>query len=269
VNDPHVTGLRLTRRGRLMLQTFPVFLVLVMAVQVLANRGTGDAHQSLAAPPSAAGTTPAPARTTTAPASPTTRAPAPGTPSPSRTPSPSVRATPARTAFVPTGRLVVVPGTSAVHGSGTLRRFTVEVEAGLSDDPKAFAAAVERVLFDRRSWPGSFQRVESGPVSFRVVLATPRTTDRLCGPLDTGGIYSCYMNGRSVINAMRWRDGAASYAGDLASYRIYVVNHEVGHALGHGHRLSCAEGGYAPVMIQQTKSLYGCRRNPWPLASER
>jgi hypothetical protein len=168
-----------------------------------------------------------------------------------------------------TGTLAVVPGTSAVHGTGPLRRFTVEVEAGLTEDPAAFAAAVERTLFDRRSWRGSYQRVAAGPVSFRVVLASPATTDRLCRPLDTGGIYSCYMNGRAVINAMRWHNGAASYAGDLASYRIYVVNHEVGHALGHGHRTSCGAGGYAYVMIQQTKSLYGCKRNPWPLAAER
>jgi hypothetical protein len=160
-----------------------------------------------------------------------------------------------------------------VHGSGPLRRFTVEVEAGLPDDPAAFARAVERVLFDQRGWSGggrlSFQRVSSGPAAFHVVLATPATTNALCRPLDTDGIFSCFQRGRSVLNATRWHSGATSYAGDLASYRIYMVNHEVGHALGHGHRHTCGARGLAYVMIQQTKSLYGCRANPWPLASER
>jgi hypothetical protein len=84
--------------------------------------------------------------------------------------------------------------------------------------------------------------------------------------LQTGGIYSCYNNGRSVINSHRWSRGAASYGWrkHLAIYRKYVVSHEVGHALGHGHLYSCRSDGLAPTMMQQTKSLYGCKRNPWP-----
>jgi hypothetical protein len=263
-----VNGLRLTRRGRLLVQTFPIFLVLVIGTQAVAHRAGRPADAALrAAPPTSA----APA-TTAAPSRPpaTTRAPAPAV---ARTPAATASPRPARTASTGTGRLNVVPGQSAVHGSGPLRRFVVETEAGLPDDPAAFAAAVERVLFDARSWGGggrlSFQRVSSGPVSFRVTLASPATTNRLCAPLDTGGIYSCYHAGRSVLNAMRWHDGAAAYRGNLAAYRTYMVNHEVGHALGHGHRHSCGAGGLAPAMMQQTKSLYGCRQNPWPLADER
>ena len=53
-----------------------------------------------------------------------------------------------------------------------------------------------------------------------------------------------------------------------ATYRHMVVNHETGHWLGHGH-LGCAgRGRPAPVMMQQSKGLAGCRHNPWPLPSE-
>lgn len=267
-----MSEVRLTRRGRLLLHTLPLFLVTATALNVLAQRLDADAAPATltAATPSAA-----PSRTPTPSATPS-RSPSPRATTASPKPAPSATSRsprPPRTTYATSGRLVVVPGTSAVRGSGPLRRFTVEVEAGLKNDPAAFAAAVERVLFDPRGWAGSgrmsFQRVSSGPVSFRVTLASPRTTDRLCSPLDTGGIYSCWNGARAVLNAMRWNDGAASYRGDLASYRTYMVNHEVGHGLGHGHTTRCGAGGLAPVMMQQTKSLYGCRRNPWPLQAER
>jgi hypothetical protein len=270
-----VRQVRLTRRGRLLLQTLPAFLVCAAGVQALAHRAdSGDGART----PRAVAATSTPGTPAAGTATPGAAAPS-GTPSgrpaaASPRPASSPSAAPdARPGITGTGRLAVVPGQSAVHGTGPLRRFMVEVEAGVGEDPRAFAAAVERVLFDQRGWGGggrlSFQRVSSGPVAFRVTLASPRTTNRLCAPLDTGGIYSCYHAGRSVLNAMRWRDGARAYPRDLASYRTYMVNHEVGHALGHGHRHACGPGGLAPVMMQQTKSLYGCRQNVWPLADER
>jgi hypothetical protein len=110
--------------------------------------------------------------------------------------------------------------------------------------------------------------VEEGSVAFRVTLASPSTTDRLCAPLQTRGRYSCFQRGRAVVNAARWLHGAPSYRGRLAGYRHYVVNHEVGHALGRVHARCPRPGARAPVMLQQTKGLGGCRANPWPLPSE-
>lgn len=137
---------------------------------------------------------------------------------------------------------------------------------GLDEDADDFAAAVHGTLSDRRGWgrTRSFQRVASGPVAFTVVLAAPTTTQRLCRPLDVDYRVSCFQPGRSVINAARWRTGATSYGDDIASYRRYVVNHEVGHALGRHHENCTGEGRLAPVMMQQTLGIGGCRPNPWP-----
>jgi hypothetical protein len=186
-----------------------------------------------------------------------------GSPSPRRT-SP----TPAPVVQRGDGRPAVVAGSSPRRGTGPLLRFTVAVEGGLRTDPRDFAVAVERTLSDPRSWGSggrhSWQRVSSGPVDLRVVLASPDTTDRLCRPLDTGGSYSCANGDLAVINMYRWTRGAAAYKGDLRGYRQYVVNHEVGHTLGRGHVGCPGRGELAPVMMQQTKGIGACRKSPWP-----
>jgi hypothetical protein len=146
-------------------------------------------------------------------------------------------------------------------------RYLVEVERGLPFSGEDFAAAVHRTLNDPRGWGPRFQRVDHGPVRLRIALSSPALTDRQCLPLRTGGELSCWNGTRSVINAVRWAEGVRQYHGDLAAYRDYVINHEVGHGLGHHHQFCPGSGRAAPVMAQQSKSLGGCRPNPWPFPS--
>jgi hypothetical protein len=97
------------------------------------------------------------------------------------------------------------------------------------------------------------------------VVATPETVDALCARagLRTAGIYSCW-NGRfAALNARRWEVGADGFP-DIATYRTYLVNHEVGHGLGYGHLGCPATGEPAPVMMQQSKGLADCVANGWP-----
>lgn len=110
----------------------------------------------------------------------------------------------------------------------------------------------------------AFERVDSGPVDVEVVLASPALTDRLCAPLLTEGSLSCGNGSTAVLNSVRRLRGADAYAGDLASCRQYVVNHEVGHTIGHHHERCAGAGRLAPVMMQQTKGVGACLPSPWP-----
>lgn len=189
------------------------------------------------------------------------------TSTPSTPPSPSPKTKAEKLRYAPTGHLATVPGSSPAEGRGPTYRYLVQVERGLPIEPEAFADQVQRVLTDRRGWGGTFKRVDHGAVAFRVVLASAGLTDRLCLPLQTNGIYSCFMNGRSVLNWYRWRHGASAYGDDLERYRAYMINHEVGHALGRGHASCPGSGRPAPIMMQQTKGVAPCRPNPWPKVS--
>ncbi|WP_344971371.1 DUF3152 domain-containing protein [Salinactinospora qingdaonensis] len=203
----------------------------------------------------------------TAPADSASQRPSPSPSSPEPSPTPVLLRSAVQEVDSAGGELDVVSGTSEVAGSGPLKRYLVEVEKGLPGEAADFAAAVEKILADPRSWGGdgelSFQRVDEGEVDFRVALAAPDTVDTLCAPLQTNGRVSCTQGGRAIINQNRWVSGVEHFDGDLKTYRIYVINHEVGHALGHGHVNCPSPGAPAPVMQQQTFGLQGCERNGW------
>jgi hypothetical protein len=175
-----------------------------------------------------------------------------------------------------TGRLTLVAGSTPVRGSGgTLVRYRVEVEDGSGQSPAAFAAAVDATLRDPRGWTHDhqwrFQRVATGTYDATVILATPALTNQICaeGGLNPGGYTSCRTNNKVVINLARWLTAVPAFRGDIATYRQYVVDHEMGHQLGHGHVLCNGPGQPAPVMQQQTLGLQGCRPNPWPFVGGR
>ncbi|WP_082114741.1 DUF3152 domain-containing protein [Lentzea aerocolonigenes] len=184
-----------------------------------------------------------------------------------------------------------VAGTSTQVGSGRVRTYSVEVEQG-AVPPQAqhpFAAAVDRALADPRGWTASgdvaFRRVDVAQPDVRIRLTATETARATCGydlPYDT----SCYVGGVVYVSAPRWFRGAESFAGDLEGYRSYLINHEIGHFLGHGHEPCPADGAPAPVMMQQTFSVSNdqlaeitaarpqgltvpkdgrtCVANPWP-----
>lgn len=146
--------------------------------------------------------------------------------------------------------------------------IAVRVEEDLPFEPDTTAEDVIEILQDDQGWQDvdgvRFALVEdTGAADVVVSLATPDTTDERCAPLDTGGEVSCSQGPEVILNAERWAHGV-EHIDDLGLYRQYLVNHEVGHSLGHGHVGCPAAGEPAPLMMQQTKSLDGCTPNPWP-----
>ncbi|MEV0674910.1 DUF3152 domain-containing protein [Actinosynnema sp. NPDC050436] len=224
------------------------------------------------------------------------RWPASGVPAVTAVAAPTTPPPPGRSAELPdglpfpqhgTGTWRVVPGTFGTAGTP----YAVEVEEGaaLPRDGDNFAAVVDYALAHPRGWArtgAAFRRVD-GTVEpeLRVRLTSQETARRLCGfelPYDV----SCRIGPEVYVSAARWFRGAHAYGGELRSYRLYVVNHEVGHFLGHGHEPCPADGAPAPVMMQQTLSTdndelaaltsgvdqgvaiaangNSCTANPWP-----
>lgn len=165
------------------------------------------------------------------------------------------------------GTFTVVPGGDPGPGTGRVRTVRVEVEDGLAVDGARFAQTVMTTLNDPRGWGAdgslSFARTD-GAAELRVLLASPETVDDLCAPLETEGQVSCGTRGRAVLNLRRWVHATDEYAADKAAYRQYLVNHEVGHLLGHGHEKCPAPGAVAPLMQQQSYRAAPCVPNPWP-----
>jgi hypothetical protein len=169
------------------------------------------------------------------------------------------------------GELVVAAGGTPAPGSGPPKTVRVEVERGLPIDHDAFATFVMSTLNDARGWGArgavTFARTD-GAADIRVVLASAATVDAMCAPLRTNGKWSCGRYGHAALNADRWVHGSDAFneasGGHLLLYRQYLVNHEVGHLLGHQHTGCPAAGAVAPVMLQQSITLAGCVPNGWP-----
>ena len=185
---------------------------------------------------------------------------------------PGANATKPQPPLRPTGDgfLVVDQARPAVgSGSGSVVTYSIEVEPVLRAEAHDLVTSVAAALDDTtRGWAGEAQLqqvADPGAATVRILLARPATVDGLCAQTGyaTAGQFSCW-NGRfTALNLMRWRDAAPGFD-SVAQYRVYQVNHEFGHALGYGHSYCPGDGSLAPLMMQQTKGLLGCRPNPWP-----
>ncbi|MFE2722040.1 DUF3152 domain-containing protein [Kitasatospora sp. NPDC059327] len=222
------------------------------------------------APPTA--TTPtAPPDAPTAPSTPSTPPPAP---SPTATPGGADPGAPDPGPTTGAGTFTVARGAAAPVGKGPVRRYRVEVEDGIGIDPAAAATQVQSILADPRGWTNDrrngFHLVAAGAYDFTVKIASPDAVDRICGAagLNTRGEVNCNVGNQVLVNAKRWNTGSPQFSGPLDEYRALIVNHEVGHRIGHGHETCPGKGRPAPAMMQQIYGLKGCAPNAWPYAAD-
>ncbi|MEV7186469.1 DUF3152 domain-containing protein [Kitasatospora sp. NPDC093102] len=255
-----------------MLTAIALAVLVLGATAVMLNRPAGT---PAAAPTTQARVAPPAEQAATAPSEETP----PPAPAPAAADTPPQTAPPAPAGPDPgptkgAGTFTVAPATAKPVGHGTVRRYRVEVEDGIGIDAPAAAAQIHGILGDKRGWTNDrkngFQLVATGPYDFTVKIASPATVDRICGAsgLDTHGEVNCNVGNQVLVNSKRWNTGSPQFSGPLEEYRALIINHEVGHRIGHGHEGCPGEGKPAPAMMQQIYGLKGCTPNAWPYSAE-
>jgi hypothetical protein len=166
------------------------------------------------------------------------------------------------------------PTATVDHRVPVRRRVTYDVttRGRITTSLATFKRQAQETYADARGWRAggiAFRRVARGG-DFTLVLAAASTLPSFGAGCST--FWSCRVGRFVIINQDRWKFASPAWnqaRAGLRDYRHLVVNHETGHWLGHGHRGCPAPGRPAPVMMQQSKGLDGCRFNPWPTAAER
>lgn len=170
----------------------------------------------------------------------------------------------------------------AAESGNTLVTYTYCIASkGEVGDLIEFANTVFSTLNDPRGWPRAgvvFQESEgadpnSDPNACSMTLTLAAADQMTSFSTECSDEYSCRVGNDVIINIDRWNnatEGWLNAGGTVERYRTMVINHEVGHRLGHfDNELTCpAVNQPAPLMQQQSMDLLGCVPNEWPLDEE-
>ncbi|WEV69202.1 DUF3152 domain-containing protein [Bifidobacterium sp. ESL0775] len=169
---------------------------------------------------------------------------------------------------------------ATASASGKLARHysycvSTKGNVGGSDVQQEFENIIFRTLNDPRGWPRAgatfAYSADSSHCDFVIYLSQPSLMTTFSG--NCSDEYSCRVGNNVIINEDRWNGATPQMLGvgmSIDRYRIMVINHEVGHRLGHiDNDPSCpAPNAPAPLMQEQSMSLRGCKPNEWPTDPE-
>lgn len=140
---------------------------------------------------------------------------------------------------------------------------------------KGFANTVFRVLDNPQGWPRAGvvfeETTDRNACESTITLAESSKLPEYSQGCSVD--YSCRVGENVIINKKRWDEAVEhwfTHGETLSQYRTMVLNHEVGHVLGHvDNETVCeGEGKEAPLMQEQSMDLRGCTPNAWPLGNE-
>ncbi len=151
--------------------------------------------------------------------------------------------------------------------------YFVYKEENITINFEKFVNFINRVLTDSRGWKGykficlnlkSTSNKKEKDKDFSIILSTPKSIQNKC---KLYGLSCTDSHKKTIyINSNRYKKGSIHSKLSLKDYRIYLINHEVGHILGKGHvhHSTISPGQLVPVMNQATKGIGKCKPNPWP-----
>lgn len=165
----------------------------------------------------------------------------------------------------------------------SLYYVSIIIDDNIEYSIKNFTNTVRTILTDKRGWTKlGYEFVFVSNQLFNLIknknkilirLSKNETIAKECKFNINEKLSCCDTVKKTVlINYYRWQNGSNNnneHHNSLDDYRIYVINHEVGHALGRGHtKCNPKKCEKVPVMMQQTLSIGTCKKNVWPLEYE-
>ena len=149
----------------------------------------------------------------------------------------------------------------------TIHNYTIKFHKNLKLNKNSCIHKIISVLNDSRGWKKSgynfkYHSFIENPDFIIIFTSSKWITDFChlpglsCTDLRYNEIY---------INTDNWRNGSNKSFLNLNDYKIYLINHEVGHVLGKTHVKCTSPNTKVPVMTQQTLGIGNCKPNPWPL----